>query len=275
VEIAMSARFALSLALGSISAAVVCGVLGCASADPIVVGHHETEQGSSDDDLEPSDQELDPSESLGTPDTAGFVADDDLASCSARPFRACGGALAGTWEMVETCNSEDRSEATLERWSRIVGLPAEPCYRAARLLTSRWSGEVLFSEDRTLDRRELTSRLDLRLTSECLTATLEGPDLIKPTQGACSALNSDYGVTCSSNQGMCQCSTVSTVENNVIGAYDVDGNRLVANNTDQTVSQYDYCVQGDYLLYKQLGDARYAILRRRATALDPVLSLPR
>jgi hypothetical protein len=264
-------RFARSLSLNWVSVAVVCGAVGCASADPIVVGHHDTEPGSFDD-IDPTDDTLAPSEPFvpGSPTLVG----DSEASCTARPFQACGGSLTGTWEMVETCNSEDRSAATLEQWSRFVGLPQERCDQAARLLTTRWSGEVQFSDEVTLDQRDLTFRLDMRLTSECLTATLQGPGLIKPTDGACSALKTDYGVTCSSSQGMCLCSTQSTVESYVIGAYDVSGNRLIANNTDQTVSQYDYCVQGEYLLYKQLGDARYAILRRKG-AVDPVLTLPR
>jgi hypothetical protein len=252
--------------------AVVCGALGCASGDPIIVGHHETEPGSFDEG-EPGDESLDPGESFDTDETPSFVTDTS-ASCETRPFRACGGALTGTWEMVETCNREDRSAATLQQWSQRVGLPAEPCSRAARVVTSRWTGDLLFSDDVTLDKRDLTSRLDLRVTSECLTATLEVPDEINPTEGACSMLKSDYGVSCSSSDGICLCTTQRTVDTDVIGLYDVSGNRLVANNTDATVSQYDYCVQGDYLLYKQLGDDRYAILRRKAGA-DPILSLPR
>lgn len=276
-------RFAMCHSLGSLATllvggVLVCGVLmpgvtGCASADPLVVGHHETNDLPSDDLDTPDDSgdAVDGFDGTETPDLVGDLTSSG--TCEGQPFTPCGGSLKGTWQVVDTCNGEDRSASTLERWSQVVGLPSVMCNQAARVVTSNFSGEVLFSDAVTLDRRDLTMRFDMRLSSECLTATLQGPDLLNATEGACSALQSDYGVTCRSSQGVCQCSTEATIESNVIGEYDVRGTRLVANNTDQTVSQYDYCVQGNYLLYRQAGDSRYAILRRK-TALDPVLSLP-
>lgn len=273
-------RFVRCQLPGSLTALLVGGVfgsffgtLGCASADPVVVGHHETNSVAGDG-LAATDDDSDAVDSFDGAETPDLVGDLTAgATCESQPFTACGGSLRGTWQVVDTCNGEDRSASTLAQWSQVVGLPSTMCNQAARVVTSNFSGDVLFSDQVTLDRRDLTMRLDMRLSSECLTATLEGPDLLNPTDGACSALQNEYGVTCRSSQGVCQCSTSATIENNVIGEYNVNGTRLIANNTDQTVSQYDYCVQGDYLLYKQAGGNRYAILRRK-TALDPVLSLP-
>jgi hypothetical protein len=284
----MSARRFATCPLGSLATmlaggvlaggVLVCGVLlggvvGCASADPLVVGHHETDS-LPDDGLDTQEDAVDPADSFDGAETPDLVGDlTSGATCESQPFEACGGSLKGTWQVVDTCNGEDRSASTLAQWSQVVGLPSTMCNQAARVVTSNFSGEVLFSDAVTLDKRDLTMRLDMRLSSECLTATLQGPDLLNATQGACAALQSDYGVTCRSSQGVCQCSTQATIASNVIGAYDVRGTRLIANNTDETVSQYDYCVQGNYLLYRQAGGSRYAILRRK-TALDPILSLP-
>jgi hypothetical protein len=287
----MSARrLATCHSLGSLATMLVCGVLkcgallsgasllsgvmGCASADPLVVGHHETDS-LPDDALATPDDSIDPVDSFDGAETPDLVGDLTAeATCESQPFQACGGSLKGTWQVVDTCNGEDRSASTLAQWSQVVGLPSTMCNQAARVVTSNFSGDVLFSDAVTLDRRDLTMRFDMRLSSECLTATLQGPGPLNATQGACSALQNDYGVTCRSGQDVCQCSVQATIESNVIGAYDVRGSRLIATNTDQTVSEYDYCVRGDYLLYKQAGDSRYALLRRKA-ALDPVLSLPR
>lgn len=263
------ARLLVYLALGAVSVGVSSG---CASADPLVVGYHETNAAPDDDVITPDDgAEPDSFDGSEVPDLVGDLTAG--ATCETQPFQACGGSLKGTWEVVDTCNGEDRSSTTLAQWSERIGLPDTMCNQAARVVTSRFSGEVLFSDDVTLDRRDLTMRLDMRLSSECLTATLQGPDLLHPTEGACTALQTDFGVTCRSNQGACQCSSQATVQNNVIGAYNVSGTRLIANNTDQSVSRYDYCVQGDYLLYRQAGGDRYAILRRK-DAVDPALTLP-
>lgn len=235
-------------------------VSGCGTADPVVVGEHETNL-----DLVSADGELDPGGSAADgldPDFTGGLAGES-ASCGSTPFQACGGSIAGSWRVVETCNSESRNEQSLAEWSEWVGLPTEQCTGAARRLTTTWSGELTFSGKLAYDQRDLSVIFDMGLTSRCLTAALDSAGAVMPTAGACAALTSDFDVTCGSRDGICECSTKATVSTaSTVGNYAIRGSRLSSVTDANDVHQYDYCVQGDYLLYKDVGESRYAILKR-------------
>jgi hypothetical protein len=239
----------------------LCAVLsGCAAADPVVVGEHETDPShvSADGLLDGDDSSA---EALDPNLNDGFTVGS--ASCGTTPFRACGGSVAGSWKVVETCNSESRNEESLAVWSEWVGLPAEPCTGAARRLRTNWTGELTFSGKVAYDQRDLSVTFDMGLTSRCLTAALESAGTVMPTAGACAALTSGFDVTCGSRDGMCECSAEAMVSTeSTVGNYDIRGSRLSNVTANNAVREYDYCVQGDYLLYKDVGESRYAILKR-------------
>src|SRR5688572_27572883 len=196
-----------AIALCSCGAIALCALLsGCGAADPAVIGEYET---GSDSVPGAGDPGAHDSEGLGS-EGGGFIS--NAASCQSTPFEACGGSIAGTWKVVETCNSESRNEASLAQWSEWVGLPQEACTGAARRLTSSWTGELTFSGRVAYDQRDLDVILDMDLTSRCLTAALNSSaGMVTPTAGACAALTSGFDVTCGSRDGMCACSTKATV----------------------------------------------------------------
>lgn len=246
-------------------------LVGCGVADPLVVGHHETELASDDHD-EPSDEGTD-----NAPSVPDLIGDERYLSCDSAPFRACGGNVGGTWEIVHTCNGVTIDEESLAAWSAYVGLPTETCDRAVTRLASSWTGHIIFNHQAlTRDSRDTEFHLEMEMHGECLASSVAGIGPSSPMHGACSSLAEHFGMTCAvANADACTCSKQMKMSQSRVSSYWRSGNRIIVTDTSQGERVFEYCVQGDYMLYRQADDARYAIMRRNPNAPEPMLTLPR
>lgn len=192
-------------------------------------------------------------------------------------FQACGGLLAGTWVVEDNCNPQILAHDVLQSWGKArMDLDETACWDAVQRMRWNWSGELKFEDGFAIDNRERKQQVDMQLTSRCLTATFGGPQTDSVSPQVCDALQDDW-TTCGVANGVCLCSTRTVSSGTASGVYGVLG-PVVAIGEDPT-ARYEYCVDGDTLLWREReGAQRHVVLRRTAApppgTTDPV-ELPR
>jgi hypothetical protein len=253
--------------------------LACGSAAPIDVGTDVIAQPAiaDDPDNEPEDlagqMTLDPAFDAFL--DAGWERGTVSPYCHTS-FEACGGLLAGTWQVEDNCNPEIRTRDVLQNWGRAsMDLDDTACWNAVQRLTLKWSGLLRFEKGEAIDERERTQRVDVRLDSTCLSASFG----IEPAEGVspetCEGMQND-STTCALAGGVCLCSNRSVADGSASGVYGVLGVSVAIRADEMSpTSRYEYCVEGDTLLWREKeGDQRQVVLKRIVDAAagetDPV-----
>lgn len=194
-------------------------------------------------------------------------------------FDACGGRLAGTWEVEDSCNPQIRDPEVLKTWGEAsMDLDPTACWNAVRRLTSRWSGHMVFDGGMVADHRERAQTVEMGLTSSCLGPTLGLDDLTQVTVPMCESLQ-DMSTACALATGVCMCSNETTAVGRVTGMYAAIGTTVVVQNGARPLKEFEYCVDGDRLLWREEpGSLRHVVLRRivapPAGTTDPI-EIPR
>jgi hypothetical protein len=241
-------------------------VVGCGSASPIDIGTDYPIPVEGAD----GENEADPVPTLTDPDFDIFVNRDpsrgEVSEYCRPAFQACGGVLAGTWMVEDTCNPRSNEPAVLQRWGVAqMDLDTASCTNAVRMLTTTWSGKLVFVEGRAFDDRERAQKVDIELTPNCLGATL-GMDPESASEPAiCTAMQDDESMLCGSSEGNCICSNQRVLPGEVTGVYGVLGT-TVAVQDKGPITIYEYCVDGDQLLWREPNTQRHVVLRRTAAA---------
>ena len=192
-------------------------------------------------------------------------------------FEACGGLLAGVWEVEDNCNPEIRTREVLVNWGRArMNLDDTACFDAVQRLTWTWSGVLSFENGIALDHRQRAQRVDIALSQRCMNASLGTDPATSITPEMCAAMQ-DSATTCGLASGVCVCSNRSSSSGTASGVYGVLGLSVAIGSNPTT--RYEYCVQGDTLLWREKeGDQRHVVMRRIVSAplgtTDPV-EIPR
>lgn len=178
-------------------------------------------------------------------------------------FDACGGVLAGTWEVEDSCNPQVRDPEILQSWGQArMDLDPTACRNAVQRLFSRWSGHIVFDGGMVADHRERAQKVEMGLTSTCLGPTLGLDELDRVTAPMCESLQ-DMSTTCALATGVCMCSNETTAPGRVTGVYAAIGTTVVVKNGERPLKEYEYCVDGDRLLWREEpGSLRHVVLRR-------------
>jgi hypothetical protein len=262
----------------------VCAVLACGSAAPIDVGT---------DYAEPLPPSMDPPETepAATPPTmAGgqSISDFDafidsgwergeVSPYCRSSFQACGGLLAGVWVVEDNCNPEVRNRDVLVSWGKArMSLDETACWDAVQRLRWNWSGELRFVNGEAMDLRTRAQRVDMELTSSCLSATLGTEDTDSVTPETCDGVQ-DESTTCALAGGVCMCSNRTVSNGGASGVYGVLGDSVVIGASP--IAEYEYCVDGEYLLWREKEGAQRQVVMRRTEnpppgAMDPI-EIPR
>jgi hypothetical protein len=263
---------------GLVTAGVVlafCGTLvGCSPAAPIDLGtdYYDVSAAGSEGtgDTDPGDN------APGEAADPSLVESNGGSAICGQPFAACGGALAGTWVVEDTCSAETRNRKALQMWGQnlMKTLDASACVDAARRLISRWSGVLAFEEGIAIDQRQRLRTLDVDIKPTCLSASfgIQDPERLN-SPAACDALQDDT-TSCALAGGLCRCTSRVIDAGKVSGVYGVlKGQVAIAAGPPGSGSEiYNYCVQGDRLIWQERGTATPVVLRRLAegTMPDPV-----
>jgi hypothetical protein len=192
-------------------------------------------------------------------------------------FQACGGPLAGTWEVEDNCNPELRTLAVLQSWGQWrMALDQAACWNAVQRLTWSWAGELRFESGFALDDRQRTQNVYVALSASCLSATL-GTDLGDSVPPEICEGMQDESTTCALASGVCMCTNRTVVRGAAEGVYAVLG---ISVTIGRPPTRYEYCVAedapgGDRLLWREKeGELRQVVLRRTVDAppgtKDPV-----
>jgi hypothetical protein len=191
----------------------VCAALACGSAAPIDVGADYAEPPPS---IDPP-PEGDPPPAMPIGGQAGTISDFDafidsgwergeVSPYCRSSFQACGGLLAGAWVVEDNCNPEIRTRDVLLSWGKArMSLDETACYDAVQRLRWNWSGELRFAEGEAIDLRTRAQRVDMELTSSCLSATFGTEDTDSVTPEDCDGVQDDT-TTCALAGGVCMCS---------------------------------------------------------------------
>lgn len=266
---------------------LVCAGVACSPAAPIDVGVDYAEPLPPNVD-QPSDVEPAPA-GLGTgPPRADSIAEFDafidqgwergeISPYCRSSFQACGGLLAGTWVVDDNCNPEVTSRDVLASWGQAsLSLDETACWDAVQRLRWNWSGELRFIKGEAIDRRTRAQRVEMELDSACVSATfgIQDTNSVKPE--VCVALEDD-ATTCALASGICNCTNRTVSNGGASGVYGVVGTSVVIGANPNT--EYEYCVDGEYLLWREKeGAQRQVVMRRTENAppgtMDPV-AIPR
>jgi len=182
-------------------------------------------------------------------------------------FQACGGLLAGTWVVEDNCNPEIRALDVLQGWGQArLKLDKAACWNAIQLMRWNWMGELRFENGLAIDNRERTQRVDMQLTAQCLTATFgfEPADSVSPQ--LCNDLQ-DESTTCALASGVCLCSNQSMSKGAASGPYGVLGLSVAIGDNPST--RYEYCVNGDHLLWREKDGAQRQVVMKRSEGPTP------
>jgi hypothetical protein len=258
---------------------MVCGVVACGSASPIDVGL---------DYVQPPPVEVQPSPVEPTPepppeDQPGQM--DPIAAFDAfidrsyergtvspychSSFEACGGLLDGAWVVEDNCNPAISSRDVLVNWGTAqMSLDETACWNAVKRLSWSWRGELKFENGEVIDNRERAQRVDMELTSRCLSATYGTDETGSVSPQVCDALADDF-TTCALAGGVCMCSHRTTSTGTVSGPYGVVGTGDVAIAAKPTTTRFAYCVDGDRLLWPGTDGDQHQVVLRRTTGVRP------
>jgi hypothetical protein len=256
-----------------------CAVLACSPAPPVEVGIDyvtprlsesdappEPEVPPLEDDI-PEDDEPVPESLLDFDDfiDSSFERGDVSPYCQSS-FQACGGLLAGTWLVEDNCNPETRELDVLQSWGKArMDLDETACWDAVQRLRWNWSGELRFENGVAIDNRERKQQVDMQLTSRCLNATFGVPEADSVSPEVCAALQDPDTTTCGLANGVCLCSNRTVSMGTASGTYGVLGTSVAIGESPS--ARYDYCVDGDMLLWREKDGAQRQVVLRRT--VDP------
>jgi hypothetical protein len=268
---------------------VVCGGLACSPAAPIDVGVDYAEPPPPSRD-EPPDAEDEPAPGgIGAgPPRADSIAEFDafidqgwergeVSPYCRSSFQACGGLLAGRWVVDDNCNPEITSRDVLASWGQAsLNLDETACWDAVQRLRWKWSGELRFEKGEAIDRRTRAQRVEMELDSACVSATFGFPDTNDVSPEVCGALGEE-AMTCALAGGVCNCTNRTVSNGGASGVYGVLGTSVVIGANPN--AEYEYCVDGEYLLWREKEGAQRQVVMRRTESpppgtMDPV-QIPR
>jgi hypothetical protein len=243
----------------------VGGVVACGSAAPVDVGTAIVEpevplEAVPDEDLS-GQMSLDPvfDQFLDVGWERGEVNDFCRSS-----FQACGGLLAGTWQVEDNCNPVIRTRDVLLQWGKArMDLDETACWDAVQRLRWNWTGQLRFEQGLAIDEREREQVVDMQLTARCLSATLGTPPADSVSPETCDGLQNE-STTCALSAGVCLCSNRSVSSGTASGVYGVLGLSVAIQlEKGSPTNRYEYCVNGDSLLWKEKdGDLRQVVMKR-------------
>jgi hypothetical protein len=257
-----------------------CAALACSPAPPVEVGIDYVTPPLSESD-EPSEPEVPPLEDdirddeINPNQTESLLDFDDFIDSSFErgevspychsSFEACGGLLAGTWLVEDNCNPEIRELDVLQSWGKArMDLDETACWDAVQRLRWNWSGELRFENGVAIDNRERKQQVDMQLTSRCLNATFGVPEADSVSPQVCEALQ-DPATTCGLANGVCLCTNRTVSMGTASGTYGVLGVSVAIGESPST--RYEYCVEGDMLLWREKDGAQRQVVLRRT--VDP------
>jgi hypothetical protein len=257
---------------------LVCGVVACGSASPIDVGvdYVQPPVEVQPSPIEPTPEPPVPEDQPGQMDPIaefdafidrGFERGEVSTYCHSS-FEACGGLLDGTWEVEDNCNPAISSRDVLVNWGTVqMSLDETACWNAVKRLSWSWRGELKFEGGKVIDNRERAQRVDLELTSRCLSATYGTDETGSVSPEVCEALADEF-TTCALAGGVCNCSNRTTSTGTISGLYGVVGTGDVA-VAASTTTRYSYCVDGDRLLWPGNDGPQHQVVLRRTTSVRP------
>jgi hypothetical protein len=260
-----------------------CFAVACGSAAPVDVGVDYAVSYSESGPLPNSSQGAAPSQDAGvgvvpaTEDPVEFDAflnqsweRGTVSSFCRSSFQACGGILAGTWEVEDTCNPETNDRDVLQRWGAArMSLDPVECSDAVQRLTASWSGQLAFKGGKAVDGRMRAQKVDVELTASCLGATLGLDEETAVEPRICDSMRTS-STTCGASAGVCMCSNRTVAPGDVSGVYGVLGETVAVKNTSSsTTTIYEYCVEGDRLLWREPNTLRHLVMRRTSGAPPP------
>lgn len=194
-----------------------------------------------------------------------YEAAADSEYCS-RPFVSCGGRLAGTWVVEDTCRAETRNRTALRIWGRtMMDLDAPACGDAAQRMTTEWSGILKFEEGMAIDERERLRTLDLELKATCIGASFGVDEVTSSSPMACEAMQDDM-TTCGLTSGVCHCTSRTMDPGRASGVYGVLERRVAIGDA---ANIYEYCVDGDRLIWNERSSATPIVFRRVEDGAGP------
>jgi hypothetical protein len=272
----------------------VCGAVACSSAAPIDVGVDYAEPPLVS--VDPPENEAPPVSAAGSSgqmepqmspisDFDAFIDSGwergEVSPYCRSSFQACGGLLAGTWLVEDNCNPEIRNRDQLSSWGQArMSLDETACWGAVQRLRWNWTGELKFEKGEAIDSRTRDQRVDMELDSTCLNATFGFEDTDSVSPQVCDAMEIDATTsttTCALAGGVCMCSNRTISNGEASGVYGVLGKSVVIGANP--IAEYEYCVDGEYLLWREKdGAQRQVVMRRTETpppgTVDPV-EIPR
>jgi hypothetical protein len=135
---------------------------------------------------------------------------------------------------------------------------------------------LVFENGIVTDERRRAQTVDIQLNGTCLGATLGLDAETSVLPSVCESLE-DESTLCASTGGVCLCSNRTTDVGHVDGVYGVIPGQVAVGRSNAII--YDYCVDGDVLLWREPGWTRHLVLRRSdgtpaAADADPV-GIPR
>jgi hypothetical protein len=259
----------------ALALAWACVALACSPAAPVEVGVDYVTPPLLESDA-PEEPEVPPFEDEPEgdqpPDPMGGLIDSSFDRGEVSPycrssFQACGGLLAGTWVVEDNCNPVITSRDVLLNWGTArMELDETACWDAVRWLRWSWSGELRFEGGFAIDNRERKQQVDIQLNARCLSATfgIEQSDSVSPQ--VCDALQDDNTI-CGLADGVCWCSNRTVSTGTASGVYGVLGLSVAIGENPTT--RYEYCVDGDMLLWREKDGAQRQVVMRRTLAPPP------
>ncbi len=267
----------------------VCWALACGTAAPVDVGidyvtPRPSPATSGDEDVTTADPP--PDGQLGNGTTTDPIGDlvnaewergGPPSEFCRSSFQACGGLLAGTWEVEDTCNPEVFTRQVLLDWGKArMDLDGPACFDAVKRLRWSWSGELKFENGAAIDNRKREQVVEMQLTARCLSDSFGLPRTDSVSPQVCDALQ-DTATTCALSAGVCICTNRTESSGTASGTYGVLGLSVAIGETPAPTIRYEYCVDkdADRLLWREKeGDQRHVVLRRTVSAppgtVDPV-----
>lgn len=236
-------------------------MLACGPAPPIDVGTD-----FSTADIEDNLAEQVPSPDGLVPSVPGSLASPDIPLACQQGFEACGGLLLGDWVVEETCNSETLNRKALQIWGQtFMPLDTGACWDSVQSVRSRWEGMITFENGVAIDTRVRHDMIEINLSRSCLNATF-GVNIQAEKMPAVCATLTKGPTSCTSVGGMCACSSRRQSEVSHSGIYYVDRTQVgIRPGLGMPIEYFDYCVQGDTLLWREPNSARFVVLRRQGT----------
>jgi hypothetical protein len=259
---------------------MVCGAVACSSAAPVDVGVDYSEPPPvsvppAEPDVAPPPVSAGGSSGMMDPvsDFDAFIDSSwdrgEISPFCRSSFQACGGLLAGTWLVEDNCNPEIRDRDVLSTWGQArMSLDETACWDAVQRLRWNWTGELKFEKGEAIDKRTRDQRVDIELDSTCLSATLGIENTNSVSPAVCESVE-DNTTTCALAGGVCMCSNRTLTVGAASGTYGVLGKSVVIGDNPALTAKYEYCVDGEYLLWREKDGAQRQVVLRRTESPPP------